>query len=38
MKKRGRYSNEFKQEVLRMTETSDKPIVELERDLGCRWV
>ena len=34
MKKRGRYTNEFKQEVLRMAETSDKPIAELERDLG----
>ena len=34
MKKRGRYSNEFKQEMLRMAETSDKPIAELERDLG----
>ena len=34
MKKRGRYSNEFKQEVLRMAETSDKAISELERDLG----
>lgn len=33
-KKRGRYSNEFKQEVLRMAETSEKPISELERDLG----
>lgn len=34
MKKQGRYSNEFKQEVLRMAETSDKPTAELERDLG----
>lgn len=34
MKKRGRYSNEFKEEVLRMAETGDKPIAELERDLG----
>ena len=34
MKRRGRYTNEFKQEVLRMAETSDKPIAELERDLG----
>lgn len=34
MKKCGRYSNEFEGEVLRMAETSDKPIVELERDLG----
>lgn len=33
-KKKGRYSNEFKQEVLRMAETSEKPISELERDLG----
>ena len=33
-KKGGRYSNEFKQEVLRMAETSDKPIAELERELG----
>ncbi len=28
------YTNEFKQEVLRMAETTDKPISELERDLG----
>ncbi len=34
MKKRGRYSNEFKEEVLRMADTSDKPIAEIERDLG----
>jgi len=34
MKRRGRYSNEFKQEVLRLAETSDKAISELERDLG----
>jgi transposase len=34
MKRRGRYSNEFKREVLRMAETSDTPITELERDLG----
>ena len=33
-KRRGRYSNEFKQEVLRMAETTDKSISELERDLG----
>lgn len=33
-KKRGRYSNEFKQEVLRMAETSEKSIADLERDLG----
>ncbi|MBN1680935.1 MAG: hypothetical protein JW966_11660 [Anaerolineae bacterium] len=31
MKKQGRYSNEFKQEVLRMAETTDKPESELEQ-------
>lgn len=36
-KKRGRYSNEFKQEVLRMVETTDKSISELERDLGLTY-
>jgi transposase len=34
MKRRGRYSNEYKREVLRMAETTDKSISELERDLG----
>jgi transposase len=34
MKKQGRYSDEFKQEVLRMAASSDKSISELERDLG----
>jgi transposase len=34
MKKQGRYSNEFKQEVLRMAASSSKSISELERDLG----
>jgi len=34
MKKRGRYAEEFKREVLRMAETSDKPLAELEQDLG----
>lgn len=34
MKKRGRYSNEFKQEVLRLAETSDKSGSELEQELG----
>jgi transposase len=34
MKKRGRYAEEFKQEVLRMAETTDKPLAELEQDLG----
>ncbi len=34
MKKRGRYSNEFKQEVLRLAETSDKSLSELEQELG----
>lgn len=34
MKKRGRYAEEFKREVLRMAETGDKPLAELEQDLG----
>jgi len=34
MKKQGRYSNEFKDEVLRMAETTDKSLSELEQDLG----
>lgn len=34
MKKQGRYSNEFKDEVLRMAETTDKTLSELEQDLG----
>lgn len=34
MKKRGRYSNEFKQETLRLAEASDKTVSELERELG----
>ncbi len=34
MKKRGRYAEEFKREVLRMAETSDKPLAQLEQDLG----
>jgi len=34
MKRRGRYSTEFRQEVLRMAETTDKSISELERELG----
>ena len=34
MKKQGRYSNEFKEEVLRMAETTDKSLSELEQDLG----
>lgn len=34
MKRNRNYDAEFKQEVLRMVETSDKPIAELERELG----
>jgi transposase len=34
MKKRGRYAEEFKREVLRMAETGDKPLAQLEQDLG----
>lgn len=34
MKKRVRYSNEFKQEVLRLAETTDKSQAELEQELG----
>jgi len=34
MKRRGRYSNEFKQEVLRLAETSDKSLSKLEQELG----
>jgi transposase len=34
MKKRGRYSNEFKQEVLRLADTTDKAVSELEQELG----
>lgn len=34
IKKRGRYAEEFKHEVLRMAATSDKPLAELEQDLG----
>jgi transposase len=33
-KRQGRYSKEFKQEVLRMSEVGDKSIAELERELG----
>jgi len=33
-RKNRNYINEFKQEVLRMAETTDKPMSELERDLG----
>jgi transposase-like protein len=34
MKKQGRYSNEFKEKILRMAETTDKSLSELEQDLG----
>jgi transposase len=34
MTRKPRYNNEFKQEVLRMAETTDQSIAELERDLG----
>ena len=34
MKKRGWYSNEYKQEVLRLAEKGDRTTTELERDLG----
>jgi hypothetical protein len=34
MKERGRYSNAFKQEVLRLAETTDKALAELEQELG----
>ena len=33
-KRQGRYSKEFKQEVLRMSEVGDKSLAELERELG----
>lgn len=33
-KRQGRYSKEFKEEVLRMSEMGDKSIAELERELG----
>jgi len=33
MKKRGRYGDEFKQEVLRLAETTDKSLAELEQEL-----
>jgi transposase len=33
-KRQGRYSKEFKEEVLRMSEVGDKSIAELERELG----
>ena len=34
MSKHRQYTDEFKHEALRLAETSDKPIAELERDLG----
>ena len=33
-KKRRTYSREFKLETLRLVETSDKPIAQIERELG----
>ena len=33
-KRQGRYSKEFKQEVLRMSEVGDKSTAKLERELG----
>ena len=34
MKKRGWYSNEYKQEVLRLAEEGDRTTTDLERELG----
>jgi transposase-like protein len=34
MGKHRQYTDEFKHEALRLAETSQKPISELERDLG----
>jgi transposase len=33
-KKRRTYTREFKLDTIRLAETSDKPIAEIERDLG----
>lgn len=38
MKKREQYSQEFKEEVLRLAETTEKSIGELEQDLGLSHV
>jgi transposase-like protein len=34
MKRRKQYAEEFKREVLRMAANSEKPVGELEKDLG----
>ena len=34
MKRRKQYTKEFRHEVLRMAENTEKPIRELEKDLG----
>jgi len=34
LKKRKQYTEEFRHEVLRMAENTEKPIREMEKDLG----
>ncbi len=34
MKKRKKYTAEFKREAIRLAESSGKPVTEIERDLG----